>query len=99
MATTQAQFSLVTETAAADAPIARQHFLSTLAFETDPADVHFEMERGADGFVVVDVRSAEAFARRPIPGAINLPSSSIHAETDASLPNDKARGTYCMGPG
>src|SRR5439155_1077805 len=91
--------SLVTETAAADAPIARQHFLSKLAFETDPADVHFDMERGADGFVVVDVRSAEAFARRHIPRAINLPSRSINAETVAVLPKDKVIVTHCWGPG
>jgi len=73
--------------------------LSKLAFETDPADVHFDMERGADGFVVVDVRSAEAFARRHIPGAINLPSRSINAETAAALPKDKVIVTHCWGPG
>ena len=99
MATTKAHFSLVTETAAADAPIAHEHFLSKLAFETDPSDVHFDMERGADSFVVVDVRSAEAFARRHIPGAIHLPSRSISAETAAVLPKEKVIVTYCWGPG
>jgi rhodanese-related sulfurtransferase len=99
MPTTKAPFSLVIETPAADPAIARQHFLSKLSFEADPSDVQFDMERGADGFVVVDTRSSEAYARRHIPGAISLPNRSINAESAAVLPKNKVIVVYCWGPG
>jgi rhodanese-related sulfurtransferase len=89
----------VTETPAADPAIAHRHFVSKLAVETDPSDVHFDMERGADGFVLIDARSAESYAQRHIPGAISLPHRSITAETAAALPKDKIVVTYCWGPG
>ena len=96
---TQATFSLVTEFPAVDPATANHHFVSKLSVETDAADVHFDLQRGVDGFVVVDARSAEAYARRHIPGAINLPHRSITAETAAVLPKDKLVVTYCWGPG
>jgi len=99
MPTTKSHFSLVAETAPPEPEIAHQHFISKLELETDPSDVHFDMERGANGFVVVDARSVEAYARRHIPGAINLPSRSINAESAAVLPKDKVVVTYCWGPG
>jgi rhodanese-related sulfurtransferase len=99
MPSTKAHFSMVTETAAADPALAHQHFLAKLAVETDPSDVHADMERGAEGIVVLDVRSAEAYAKRHVPGAISLPHRSITAETAAALPRDKVIVTYCWGPG
>jgi len=99
MPTTKSHFSLVAETAPPEPEIAHQHFISKLELETDPSDVHFDMERGANGFVVVDARSVEAYARLHVPGAINLPSRSINAESAAVLPKDKVVVTYCWGPG
>ncbi len=99
MRAAKAPFSLVTESPAVDPETAKRHFVSKLSVETDPADVHFDLERGVDEFVVVDVRSAEAYARRHIPGAINLPQRSISADTAAALPKDKLVVTYCWGPG
>ena len=45
-ATTNPTFSFVLEHAAAEPAAAERHFLSKLGFETDPADVHLDLERG-----------------------------------------------------
>ena len=98
-ATTNPNFSFVLEHAAAEPDAAGRHFLAKLAFETDAADVHLDMERGHPGIVLVDSRSPEAYARCHIPGAINLPTRTISAATAASLPRDQVIVTYCWGPG
>jgi len=98
-ATTNPTFSFVLEHAAAEPAAAERHFLAKLAFETDPADVHLDLERGHPGIALVDSRSPEAYARCHIPGAINLPTRTISQETTASLPRDKVIVSYCWGPG
>jgi rhodanese-related sulfurtransferase len=51
------------------------------------------------GPVVVDVLSAESFAARHIPGAVNLPVAEIARRAADVLP-DRAAAivTYCGGP-
>ncbi len=68
-ATTNPTFSFVLEHPPAEPAAAERHFLSKLAVETDPADVHLDLERGHPGIVVVDTRSPDAYARCHIPGA------------------------------
>ena len=99
MPTARPAISLVTEHPAAAPAIAYRHFVGRLAVETDPSDVHFDLERGADGLVVVDARSLEDYARCHIPGAIGLPYRSITADTQVALPKGKLLVTYCWGPG
>lgn len=96
---TNANFSFVLETPAANPDDARDHFRSKLAFETDPWDVKTDMERGRADFVVIDVRSREDYDARHIAGAISLPHRTMNAETTAHLPKDKVLVTYCWGPG
>ncbi len=55
--------SRVLETHPADPKIANSHFQSRLAFETDPSDVYADLENGETGFIVVDPRTPEAFAK------------------------------------
>ena len=98
-ATTNPNFSFVLEHPPAEPAVAERHFLSKLAVETDPADVHLDLERGQTGIVLVDTRSPDAYARCHIPGAINLPTRTISPETTASLPRDKVMVAYCWGPG
>ena len=93
------KFSFVLETAAADAEIAKQHFAMKLELETDAWDVKTDMERGQDGFIVIDTRSREDFEARHIAGAMSLPHRSMNEETTAHLPKDKVLITYCWGPG
>jgi rhodanese-related sulfurtransferase len=90
--------SFVLEHPAATPDEARRHFTSKLGVETDPSDVHADLERGVNRIVVVDARSAQHFAECHVPGAINLPHRSITAETTATLSRDVCVVVYCWGP-
>ena len=70
--------SAVTAIPAAPSAAAEAHFAAEFAFETDCWDVHEALARGPD-FVLIDVRSSEAFARSHVPGAINIPHAKIIA--------------------
>ena len=74
------------------------HYKQKLAFETDSWDVYEALSRN-EPVVVVDGRSAEAYAREHIPGALNLPHREISAETTASLDKAKLHVCYCDGIG
>ena len=74
------------------------HYRQKLAFETDSWDVYEALNRN-EPVVVVDGRSAEAYAREHIPGAVNLPHREISAETTAHLDKSKLYVCYCDGIG
>lgn len=89
----------VTIVPAAPSLDAAVHFGSRLAFETDCADVHAALASGrADDFVLVDVRSPEAFVAGHIDGAVNLPHRSIDAAAVAAHPHGITFVVYCAGP-
>lgn len=88
-------FSFVLETPAAEPERARQHFAQKLEFETDVADLIYDLKKGNRDFTVIDTRSPKSFALCHIPGAVNLPK--INAETTAELPKDKTCVVYCWG--
>ena len=89
--------SRVLETEAADPKMAAEHFRSKLSFETDPSDVYTDLQNGETGFVVIDARSPESYARGHVPGSINLPYRTINAQTTTGLSKDKVLVTYCAG--
>jgi rhodanese-related sulfurtransferase len=89
--------SPVTQAPAADSARALQHFESALAFETDCWDVHAALS-GEPDFVLLDVRSPEAFARGHVPGAVNIPHAKIIASRLASYPPEMLFVVYCAGP-
>lgn len=97
--TRQAQFSFVEEVPPAAPSDARAHFLARLSVETDPADVHLDLERAPHRIQVIDVRSAEHYGACHVPGAINLPHRSIDETTTAVLDRDRTQVVYCWGPG
>ncbi len=72
------------------------HYKQKLAFETDSWDVYEALGKG-EPVVVVDGRSAEAYAREHIPGAVNLHHREITAETTAGLDPAKLYVCYCGG--
>ena len=74
------------------------HCKKKLAFETDSWDVYEALAKG-EPVVVVDGRSAEAYAREHIPGAVNLPHRGITAESTESLDRSKLYLCYCDGIG
>ena len=68
---------------------AAEYFAAKLAFETDADDVASDLASGDAGFVLVDARSAEAYAAGHIPGARGR---------DEPLA-DGPIVVYCWGPG
>lgn len=73
------------------------HFEAALRFETDCWDVHDALSHGAD-FVLLDVRSAELYARGHVPGAIHWPHGKLTEGKLAGYPADTVFVTYCAGP-
>src|SRR5207253_476112 len=69
-----------------------------LSFETDCWDVHAALEGGDPDVVLLDVRSAEAFAAGHVPGAINLPHRRMVERNLAAYPADALFVVYCAGP-
>ncbi len=90
--------NFVTQVPAASAADALAHFEAKLTFETDCWDVHATQELEERGFVLVDARSAEAFASGHLPGAIHIPHARLTAERLADYPADTLFVTYCAGP-
>ncbi|WP_299958600.1 rhodanese-like domain-containing protein [uncultured Modestobacter sp.] len=78
---------------------AAAHFARRLAVETDVADVHAALESGHPGFVLLDSRSAEAWAQGHVPGAVHLPGREIAERASATLAPGIPVVTYCWGPG
>lgn len=83
---------------AADSHAAIAHFSATLGFETDCWDVNNAFSLGDPGFVLLDVRSPDAYAKGHVPGAINLLRGKIVASKLAAYPADTLFVTYCAGP-
>src|ERR1700682_6318362 len=87
-----------TSEAAADPKDTLAHFERLLSFETDCWDVHAAMGAGKCEFVLLDVRSPQAFRTEHVPGAINLPYGAMDERTLASYPRDTLFVVYCNGP-
>jgi rhodanese-related sulfurtransferase len=83
---------------AAPAAEAHRHFAERLALEADCVDVASDVKAGEVPYTILDVRGPASFARGHVPGARNVPSSSIDADIAARLP-DGLLVVYCWGPG
>jgi rhodanese-related sulfurtransferase len=76
---------------------AAAHFAHRLSVETDVSDVAAGLAGGT--FVLLDSRSAEAWAQGHVPGAVHLPGREIPARAAAVLDPAVPVVTYCWGPG
>jgi len=88
----------VTDVPAAPPREALAHFEKLLAFETDCWDVHAALAAEHPGFVVLDVRSPEAFAAGHVPGAVSLPHRRINERNLSAYPAEVLFVVYCSGP-
>lgn len=75
-----------------------QHYTDKLAYEIDSWDLSVALKNN-DNVIVVDARSAEAYAIEHIPGAINIPHRTMSAETTLQVVRDALVITYCDGIG
>ena len=69
-----------------------------MRFETDCSDVHASLAQANPGFVLLDVRSPDDYAKGHVPGAINLPHRRITESNLAGYPSDAVFVVYCTGP-
>jgi len=90
--------SSVTAVKAASAQEAEAHFSRLLSLETDCWDVHAALESNAPGFVLLDVRSPQAYAAGHVPGAGNLPHGRINERNLSAYAKDTLFVVYCSGP-
>jgi rhodanese-related sulfurtransferase len=86
------------EVAPADSASALAHFSDLLRFETDCWDVHASLAQVNPGFVLLDVRGADAYAAGHVPGAVNLPHRRITESNMAMYPAETIFVVYCTGP-
>lgn len=77
---------------------AEAHFAAEFRFETDCWDVHDALSQAAPGFVLLDVRSPDLFAKGHLPGATNLRHGKITGSKLGAWPADTLFITYCAGP-
>jgi rhodanese-related sulfurtransferase len=90
--------SPVTAFQAASAQEAEAHFTRLLSLETDCWDVRAALESHNPGFVLLDVRSPQAYAAGHLPGACSLPHSRINERNLSAYAKETLFVVYCSGP-
>jgi len=92
-------FSRVLEVPPAPPKEAHRYFLNKLTCETDPSDVHADIVNKKNDFVLVDVRSFEAYQSGHAQGAVHIPHKDMTEERMAEFLKDQIFVVYCWGPG
>ena len=90
--------SLITEVPPADSASAHAHFSEAFRFETDCWDVNHALSTGTADFVLLDVRSPDAYAEGHIPGAVNVPHRKIVEGYMARWSRATVFVVHCAGP-
>jgi rhodanese-related sulfurtransferase len=98
MSTVATPRSVVAFTHAAASADAASHFERKLAHETDCADVWYATFHETKDFVLLDVRSPNAYGAGRVPGAVNIPTRHITPQRMAEYAEDTLFVVYCAGP-
>ncbi|MDE0468891.1 MAG: rhodanese-like domain-containing protein [Candidatus Poribacteria bacterium] len=75
-----------------------EFYQAKLNHETDSWDLYEALNNG-EPIVVIDARSAEAYALEHIPTSINIPHRTMSEATTSELDKSKLYVTYCDGIG
>lgn len=75
-----------------------RHYENKLAFEIDSWDLSEAIEADV-AILVVDVRTADAYHAKHIPGSVNIPHRTISSETTEGIDRSVTVVTYCDGIG
>jgi len=78
---------------------ASNFFALKLACETDCSDVYADIKANNKAYILLDVRSAEAFDKSHAITAVNMPHDKINSESFAKYDKDTLFVVYCWGPG
>jgi len=75
--------------------------ISRLSFcsETDCSDVYADIKADNKNYILLDVRSTEAFNKSHAITAVSMPHSDINNESFAKYDKDTLFVVYCWGPG
>lgn len=77
---------------------AADFFTAKLSFETDASDLYAAQKAGHSP-VIVDVRSAEAWAQGRVAGAIHMHYGEIAERAPREIPESAEVVVYCWSPG
>lgn len=88
----------VTEIPPASPAIVTDYFESQMKLTTDCWDVHESMTEGNADFLLLDVRSREAFRAGHVPGSVSLPHAEISEAELGKYPSHTVFVVYCAGP-
>lgn len=84
---------------AAPAQQTTDFFANKLACETDCSDVYADIKEGHKNYLLLDVRSQEAFDKSHAITAISMPHSDINSDSFAKYDKATLFVVYCWGPG
>jgi len=91
--------SNVLEFSPAVSSVANTFFSNKLSFETDCSDVYADIKSGNNNYILLDVRSTEAYEKSHAITAISMPHVNINAETFDAYEKNTIFVVYCWGPG
>jgi rhodanese-related sulfurtransferase len=75
-----------------------KHYEDKLAYEIDSWDLN-EVIRSGKQVVVIDARSADAYAKGHIPNAVSIPHRNMNEQTTAFIGKESLVVVYCDGIG
>lgn len=78
---------------------ANDFFATKLAYETDCSDVYADIKSDNKNYILLDVRSAEAFDKSHAITAVNMPHDEMNSDSLAKYYPDTEFVVYCWGPG
>jgi len=84
---------------AAQSQQANEFFSAKLACETDCSDVYADIKEDIKNYILLDVRSRDAFDKSHAITAVSMPHSEINNESFAGYDKDTLFVVYCWGPG
>ncbi|GLX78571.1 rhodanese [Thalassotalea insulae] len=89
--------AFATQVAASDH--AHAFFTDKLACETDCSDVYADIKAGNKDYLLLDVRSSEAYEKSHAITALSMPHKEINQQSFAQYDKDTLFIVYCWGPG
>jgi len=78
---------------------ANDFFAAKLSCETDCSDVYADIKTDQKNYILLDVRSKEAFDKSHAITALSMPHSEINSDSLAKYNKDTLFVVYCWGPG
>ena len=84
---------------AAESPKAKDFFTTKLACETDCSDVYADIKADQVDYILLDVRSKDAYEKSHAITAVSMPHGEINTESFAKYDKTTQFVVYCWGPG